>query len=61
MKTEKEMRLDMEIVHISNVEFGSRTRIENGTLFINKEEMLNEIADPFSPPLMLILHAPANP
>lgn len=47
MKTEKEMRLDMEIVHISNVEFGSRTRIENGTLFINKEEMLNEIADPF--------------
>lgn len=42
-----EMHLNMEIIHIKKVAFGSKTEIKAGTLFINKDEMLAYIANPF--------------
>lgn len=43
----KDMQLDMEIVHIKNIAFGQETKLQEGTLYVNKEEMLGTIADPF--------------
>lgn len=46
-KTTKRLRLEMEMVHIRDVRFGSETRVDNGILYINKQEMINDIRDPF--------------
>ncbi|MDF2592428.1 MAG: grdE [Clostridia bacterium] len=38
------MRLELGKVLIKDMQFGNQTKVENGTLFINKEEMLNAIS-----------------
>ncbi len=43
----KNMCLNMENIHINNVLFGNKTEIENGTLYVNKDEMLTYLNDPF--------------
>ena len=47
MSTDKNLRLDMEIVHIKDIRFGAKTEVRSGILFINKQEMVEAIADPF--------------
>lgn len=47
MREEKYLRLDMELVYIKDVQFGNRTEVKEGVLFINKKEMQDAIADPF--------------
>ena len=42
----KEMKLDLEIVKIKDVEFGDETAINSGVLTINKKEMIEAVADP---------------
>ena len=37
----------MEIVHIKDIRFGAKTEVRSGILFINKQEMVEAIADPF--------------
>lgn len=37
------MRLEVGQIHIKDVQFGSATKIENGTLTVNKEEMIKEV------------------
>lgn len=41
----KDMALNLEMIHIKDVRFGSRTFIENGLLTINKAEMMEELKD----------------
>ena len=41
------LHLDLQIVKISDIQFGEETAVRDGTLFINKEEMLEAIADPY--------------
>ena len=40
------MRLRNEIIRISDVQFGAKTDIDNGVLFINKQELIDYIATP---------------
>jgi len=40
-----DMRLELDIIKINDICFGSTTRIENGVLCINKDELINEISD----------------
>ena len=47
MSTDKNLRLDMEIVHIKDIRFGAKTEVRGGILFINKQEMVEAIRDPF--------------
>jgi Glycine/sarcosine/betaine reductase component B subunits. len=37
------LRLELGRIMINDVQFGPETRVENGTLFINKQELLNEV------------------
>lgn len=37
------MRLELGKIFIKDMQFGSQTKVENGTLYINKEELLNAI------------------
>lgn len=37
------MRLELGYIHIKDVQFGDATKVENGVLYINKEEMLKAI------------------
>ena len=39
----RDMSLDLEIIHIKDVCFGDKTRIENGLLTIDKSEFIGEI------------------
>ncbi|TDT50732.1 glycine/sarcosine/betaine reductase component B subunit [Fonticella tunisiensis] len=39
------MRLELGKIYIKDVQFASETRVENGTLFINREELLKEIGE----------------
>ncbi len=39
-----EMKLDLEVVKIKDVQFGVRTEIKSNVLIINKEEMLDELS-----------------
>ncbi|MFA5577106.1 MAG: glycine/sarcosine/betaine reductase component B subunit, partial [Tissierellaceae bacterium] len=39
------MRLELGHVLIKDVQFGSETKIENGVLFVNKEELLKLIRE----------------
>lgn len=37
------MRLELGKIYIKDIKFGSATKVENGILYVNKEELLNEI------------------
>lgn len=37
------MRLEVGKIFIKDLQFGSETKVENGVLYVNKEELLNEI------------------
>lgn len=39
------MRLELGYVHIKDVQFGHETKIENGVLYVNKEELINLISE----------------
>ena len=39
------MRLEIGKIFIKDIQFGDVTKIENGVLFVNKEEMINTIWD----------------
>lgn len=39
----KPMRLEVGKIFIKDLQFGSETKVENGVLYVNKEELLNEI------------------
>ena len=47
MDEAKSMKLDLEVVRIQDAQFGDKTEVKSGTLYINKQEMLNEIMDPY--------------
>lgn len=47
MEKKRGLKLDMDIVYIRDVQFAERTEVKSGVLYINKTEMLQEIADPF--------------
>lgn len=47
MEKKRGLKLDMDIVYIRDVQFAERTEVKSGVLYINKAEMLQEIADPF--------------
>lgn len=38
------MRLELGNIFIKDVQFGSETKVENGTLFVNKEELIAEVS-----------------
>ncbi|KNF10131.1 glycine reductase complex component B subunit alpha and beta [Gottschalkia purinilytica] len=38
------MRLELGNIFIKDVQFGSETKVENGTLYVNKEELIAEIS-----------------
>ncbi len=40
------MKLDLEIVKIDDVQFGDHTLIKDQTLYVNKQEMIEYLADP---------------
>ncbi|NLY85353.1 MAG: beta-aspartyl-peptidase [Tissierellia bacterium] len=39
------MRLELGYVHIKDVQFGSETKVENGVLYVNKEELISIISE----------------
>ncbi|MGF7056687.1 glycine/sarcosine/betaine reductase component B subunit [Brassicibacter mesophilus] len=39
------MRLELGNVFIKDVQFGSETKVENGTLYVNKEELIAQVSD----------------
>lgn len=39
------MRLELGNIFIKDVQFGSETRVENGVLYVNKEELIAELQD----------------
>ena len=39
------MRLDLGYIFIKDVQFGSQTKVENGTLYVNKEELISMIKE----------------
>ncbi|AYD41221.1 beta-aspartyl-peptidase [Clostridium fermenticellae] len=39
------MRLELGKIHIDDLKFGSETKVENGILYVNKDELLNEISN----------------
>ncbi|QXM05679.1 glycine/sarcosine/betaine reductase component B subunit [Crassaminicella indica] len=39
------MRLELGKINISDVQFGDMTKVENGTLYVNKEEIINIIME----------------
>lgn len=39
------MRLELGNIFIKDVQFGNETKVENGTLFVNKEELISLIAE----------------
>jgi len=39
------MRLELGNIIIKDVQFGNETKVENGTLYVNKEELIAEISD----------------
>ncbi len=41
----KKMQLTLEYIQVSDVQWGPKTTVENGTLFVNKEEAIRELAD----------------
>ncbi|WP_346890302.1 glycine/sarcosine/betaine reductase component B subunit [Clostridium sp. UBA1056] len=38
------MRLEIGKVFIKDIQFGAETKVENGVLYVNKEELLNEVS-----------------
>lgn len=40
----KALRLELGNIFIKDVQFSSETKVENGTLYVNKEELLKEVA-----------------
>lgn len=39
------MRLELGNIHITDVQFGAATRVENGVLYVNKQELIAELQD----------------
>ena len=37
------MRLELGNIFIKDVQFGPETKVENGVLYVNKQELLNEV------------------
>ncbi|MFL0248206.1 glycine/sarcosine/betaine reductase component B subunit [Candidatus Clostridium stratigraminis] len=38
------MRLELGKIYIKDLQFGAETKVENGVLYVNKEELLNEVS-----------------
>lgn len=38
------MRLELGKIYIKDLQFGAETKVENGILYVNKEELLNEVS-----------------
>lgn len=38
------MRLEIGNIYIKDMQFGNETKIENGILYVNKEELINEVS-----------------
>lgn len=38
------MRLELGKIYIKDIQFGNQTKVENGILYVNKEELLNEVS-----------------
>lgn len=38
------MRLEIGKVHINDIQFGTETKVQNGVLFINKQELIREVS-----------------
>ena len=38
------MRLELGKIYIKDIQFGDHTKVENGILYVNKEELLNEVS-----------------
>ena len=39
----KVLRLELGNIFIKDIQFGPETKVENGVLYVNKEELLNEV------------------
>ena len=40
----KALRLELGNIFIKDIQFGPETKVENGVLYVNKQELLKEVA-----------------
>ena len=56
----KEMQLELAINEIKEARFGARTAVENGILFVNREELTEYLRDPVFTGVTVDLAAPGD-